>query len=150
MLHFIYLCIDFWPHWFFVAQHWLSPAAESTVYSSGSAPVSHCGGFFSCIAWALGCAGFGSCSTQALEGVAFRSWRYTGLVAPQHVESSGTRVCTCVPCLARQTHPLGHPGGLTCFFLILIPCSLYLLVALSHSSQLINVLKFCLLLLRWY
>ena len=41
--------------------------------------------------------GLQSCSTQAQE-----LW-HMGLVAPQHVESSRTRDCTCVPCIGRST-----------------------------------------------
>ena len=78
-LNFIYLCIYFWLHWFFVARHWLSLAAVSKVYPSGRAQVSHCSDIFTCIAWVLGCAGFGSCSMQALGGVGLSSWRCTGL-----------------------------------------------------------------------
>ena len=124
----VYLCIYFWLQWFFVAGYWLSLAAVSKVYSSGNAQASHRGGFFSCVAWAWGCA---------------------GLLVPLHVESSGTRDWTCVPCLGRQTHPLGHQGGLTCFFLTRISCHLFLLVARSHSSTLINLFQFGLLPLRW-
>ena len=46
--------IYFWLHWVFVAAHGLSLVVVSGGYPSLQCTASHCGGFSSCGAWALG------------------------------------------------------------------------------------------------
>ena len=64
--------------------------------SSCAVQASHCGGF-SLQSMGSRHVGFSICSTQVQE-----SW-CTGLVAPQHVESSQTRDWTRDPCTGRET-----------------------------------------------
>lgn len=87
-----------------------SLAAVSKVYPSASVAI---GWYLYLYSMVLRVCRLCSCSMQAL-GVGLSSWRCTGL----YVESSGTRDWTCVLCLARQTHPLGHPGRSDLFLLI--------------------------------
>ena len=58
-------------------------------------PTLHCG------ARASHCSGFSCCRIQALGRRLQQLW-HTGLVAPQHVESSRTRDWTHVPCIGGQ------------------------------------------------
>ena len=77
----------------------LSSCGEQGLFSSGSAWVSHCGGFSRCTAWAVGCPGSAAASPGP-RAQTQESWR-TGLVAPRHVGSSGIRNRICVPCMGR-------------------------------------------------
>ena len=101
------LFIYFWLCWVFVAACGLSLVAVSGCYS-----LLRCAGFS--LQWLLllrstgsRCTGFSNCGTWSqqlwLKGsgaVAQQLW-CTGLVAPQHVGSSRTRVRTRVPCIGR-------------------------------------------------
>ena len=81
--------IYFWLLWVFTATHGLSLVVDSGGYSS-----LQCAGFFSLLQFlslqSTGCrhAGFSRCS----RGLS--SCCTLGLVAPRHVKSSWTRVCT--------------------------------------------------------
>ena len=104
----IHLFIYFWLCWDFVAACGLSLVATSGGYSSWQ-----CVGFslkWLLLLWSTGSrhVGFSSCGTWAQQlwlvgsrAQAQQLWR-TGLVAPRHVGSSGTRDRTCVPCIGRR------------------------------------------------
>ena len=74
------LFIYFWLHWVFVTVRRLSLVVMSGLLISMASPVAE----------------------HRLQGVRARKLWCTGLVAPQHVESSWTRYGTCVPCIGRQ------------------------------------------------
>ena len=83
-----YFYLIFWLLWVFVAAHGFSSSCnEQGLLSVRSAQASPCGGC--------------SCSGAQALGCAASAVVYTGLVAPQHVESSQTKGWTHVPCIPR-------------------------------------------------
>ena len=102
ILFFFLIYFYFWLSWVFVAVCGLSLVVASRSYSS-----LWCVGFslqWPLLSWSTGSrhAGFSSCGSRAQY-----LW-HTGLVAPQHVGFSQTRVRTRVPCIGRQI--LNHCG----------------------------------------
>ena len=107
-IYFFNKFIYFWLRWVLVAVHGLSLVVASGGYSS-----LRCAAFslqWLLLLWSMGSrrAGFSSCGTWAQQlwlagsrAQAQQLWR-TGLVALWHVESSGTRARTCVPCIGRR------------------------------------------------
>ena len=107
-INLFYIFIYFWLHWVFIAACGLSLVVASRGYS-----LLQCAGFslwWLLLLQSMGSrhAGFSSCGMWAQQlwltgsrAQAQQLWR-TGLVAPQHVGSSRTRVRTRVPCIGRQ------------------------------------------------
>ena len=91
---FIYFCLC----WVFVAASGISLVAASWGYSSLWCTGFHCNGLSLLRSTDSRCAGFSSCGTQAqqlcLAGSRLQAQQlwHTGLVAPQHVGSSQTRL----------------------------------------------------------